>query len=166
MKIRILTFLHLGCGWGKSNTVTTRHVTASQNWVEKQLLATAAFWSKESVKGVIQNFWQKKKGHIFFISKIFHITSTLCLVKPSLWTSASPYFDSVCSRQCRRHLDTHSLLILIIMFNRKKWWLNSGGFQPCFGVFSRCERRYPCNSGTSQKISWEQLVTCNVFGSL
>ena len=114
---RILTFLDSGVRGGKSNTVTTRHVTASQNWVEKQLLATAAFWSKESVKGVIQNFWQKKKGHIFFISKIFHITSTLCLVKPSLWTSASPYFDSVCSRQCRRHLDTHSLLILIIMIN-------------------------------------------------
>ena len=31
-----------------------------------------------------------------------------------------------------------------------------------FGVFSRCERRYPsvngCNSGACQKISWEQVV--------
>ena len=43
-------------------------------------------------------------------------------------------------------------------------WFNSGGFQPRFGVFSGCERRYPyvkgCNSGAYQKISWEQHVTC------
>ena len=76
--------------------------------------------------------------------------------------SASPYFDSVCSRQCRRHLVTHSLLILIIMINKKMIypWFNSGGFQPRLGR----ERRYPyvkgCIFGASQKISWEQLVTC------
>ena len=31
-----------------------------------------------------------EKGHIFVISMIFHITSTLCLVKPSLLTNTSP----------------------------------------------------------------------------
>ena len=114
----------------------------------------------------MQNFWQKKKGHIFFISKIFHIRSTLYLVKPSLWTSASQYFDSVCFRQCRRRLNTYSFLTLIIKSNKKciSRWFNSGVFQPCSGVFSRCERRYPnvkgCNSGASQKISREQVVTC------
>ena len=77
---------------------------------------TVAFSTKESMKRVIQNFWQKKKRNMFFTSKIFHMTNTVCVVKPSLWASASPYFDSVCSRQCRRHLDTHSLL-LIIDFN-------------------------------------------------
>ena len=39
-------------------------------------------------------------------------------------------------------------------------WFNSDGFQPRLGR----ERRYPyvkgCVFGTSQKISWEQLVTC------
>ena len=34
VKTRILTFLDLGGMGGKSSTVTTRHVTASQNWVE------------------------------------------------------------------------------------------------------------------------------------
>ena len=76
--------------------------------------------------------------------------------------SASPYFDSVCSRQCRKHLVTHSLLILIIMINNFfiYLWFNSGGFQPRLGR----ERQYPyvkgCIFGASQKISWEQLVTC------
>ena len=35
-KKRILTFLALGGKGGKSSTVTTRHVTASQNWVENK----------------------------------------------------------------------------------------------------------------------------------
>ena len=35
-KIRILTFLHLWGRGGKSSTVTTRHVTASQNWVQNK----------------------------------------------------------------------------------------------------------------------------------
>ncbi len=33
VKTRILTFLDLGGRGGKSSTGTTRHVTASQNWV-------------------------------------------------------------------------------------------------------------------------------------
>ena len=40
-----------------------------------------------------------------------------------------------------------------------------GDFEPHFGAYSRCERRYPyikgCNSGASQKILWEQTVTCS-----
>ena len=125
VKKRILSFLDLRGKGDKSSTVTTRHVTASQNWFEnkpKTILWHSEAKKNKSVKRVIQNFWQKRKTNIFFISKIFHMTSTLCLVKPSLWTSASSYFDSVCSRQCRRHLDTHSLLILIIMINNK-WFL-------------------------------------------
>ena len=78
---------------------------------------------------------------------------------------ASQYFDSVCSRQCRRHLDIHPLFILIIMINKVmiSRWFNSGNFPRRFGVFSCCERRYPyvkvCNSAASQKISWEDLIT-------
>ena len=38
-------------------------------------------------------------------------------------------------------------------------------FEPHFGAYSRRERRYPyikgCNSGASQKILWEQVVTCS-----
>ena len=122
VKTQILTFLDLGGRIAKSSTVTNRHVTASQNWVQnnpRPYCHTVALWCKESVNSMIQNFWQKKEINIFLISKIFHMTSTLCLVKPSLWATASPYFDSVCSRQCRRHLDIHSLLIAIIMINRK-----------------------------------------------
>ena len=106
---------------------------------------------------------EKKKGHIFFVSKIFHNKSTLYLVKPSLWTNASPYFNSVYFRQCGSHLDTHSLSNLIIP-NNNKWFLGDSSqvfFNRAlhFGIFSRCERRHPyvkgCNSGASQKISWE-----------
>ena len=72
------------------------------------------------------------------------------------------------------------------MVNKKLLWFNSGGFPPCFGIFSPCERvcqiRYKlfprkllgctkgtaldinpyvkgCTLGASQKFSWEQLVT-------
>ena len=89
---------------------TTRHITASQNQV-------VTFWSEELVKGVMQNFWEKKKGHIFLIFVIFNIRKVPCLLKPSLWTSAPSYFDSVRFRQCRRHWDALSLLILVIMLN-------------------------------------------------
>ena len=44
-------------------------------------------------------------------------------------------------------------------------WFKSGVFQPHFGAYSRCDRRYPYikgrNSGASQKILWEQVVTCS-----
>ena len=33
---RIVTFLDLGGRGGKSSTMTTRHVTASQNWVQNK----------------------------------------------------------------------------------------------------------------------------------
>ena len=43
--------------------------------------------------------------------------------------------------------------------------MKSDVFQPRFGVFSRCERRYPyvkgCNSGASQKNLEKQVVTCS-----
>ena len=107
VKTRILTFLDLGGMEGKSSTVTTRHVTASQNWVEIK------------PKTLLCHSEAKNQWEVWY--RTFDIASTLCLVKLSLWTNASPYFDFVCSRQCRRHLDTHSLLILIIMIN-KKWF--------------------------------------------
>ena len=125
------------------------------------------FWSKELIKGVMQNFLDKKKGHIFLIFVIFHIRKVPCLLKPLLWSSASPYFDSVCFRQCRRHWDTLSLLILVIMFNESCFFgdFKSRIFEPHFVAYSLCERRYPyikgCNSGASQKILWEQVVTCS-----
>ena len=75
-------------------------------------------WSKELMKGMMQSFLEEKKGHIFFIFVIFHIRKVPCLLKPSLWTSTSSYFDSVCFRQCRRLWDTLSLLILVILFNK------------------------------------------------
>ena len=115
----------------------------------------------------MQSFWEKKKGHLFLIFVIFHIEKVPCLLKPLLWTSASPYFDSVSFRQCRRHWDTLSLLILGIMFNKSCffWRFKSDVFEPHFGAYSRCERRYPyikgCDSGASQKILWEQVVTCS-----
>ena len=124
-----------------------------------------AFWIKESVKRVIQNILQKKKGHIFFISKIFHMTSTVCLVKSSLWASASPYFDSVCLDSAEgiwthTHYWFWSLWSIIKKVSR---WFNSGGFPPRFGVFSQCERRYSyvkgCTLGASPKSAWDQCVT-------
>ena len=84
-----------------------------------------------------------------------------------LWTSASPYFDSVCFRQCRRHWDTLSLINFSHYVQRKLlfWWFKSGVFEPHLGAYSLCERRDPyikgCNSGASQKILWEQVVTCS-----
>ena len=69
------------------------------------------------MEGVMQKFWEKLKEHIFLIFVIFHIRKVPCLLKPLLWTSASPYFNFVCLRQYRRHWDTLSLLILVIMFN-------------------------------------------------
>ena len=113
------------------------------------------------------NIWEKKKGHIFLIFVIFLIRKVPCLLKPSLWTSASSYFNFVCFRQCRTHCDTLSLLILVIMFNKSFFsrWFKSGIFQPHFGAYSRRERRYPyvkcCNSNASQKILWKQVVTCS-----
>ena len=45
------------------------------------------------------------------------------------------------------------------------WWFKSGVFEPHFGAYSRRERRYPyikgCDSDASQKILWEQVVTCS-----
>ena len=124
------------------------------------------FWSKELMKCVMQNFWEKTKGHTFLIFVIFHIRKVPCLLKSSLWTSASSYFESVCFRQCRRHWDTMPLLILVIVQRKLLFrWFKSGVFQPHFGAYSRCDRRYPyirgCNSGASQKILWEQVVTCS-----
>ena len=52
------------------------------------------------------------------------------------------------------------------MFNKSCffWRFKSDVFEPHFGAYSRCERRYPyikgCNSGASQKILWKQIVTC------
>ena len=123
------------------------------------------FWRKQSVKSMMQNFWQKKKGHILLISKIFDIRSTLYLVHPSLWTSASKsistFFKTV-QKACGH--------MRIIDFNHDNFnffisrWFKSGGFQRHCGDFSRCERRYPyakgCNSGASQRISWKEVVSC------
>ena len=115
----------------------------------------------------MQSFWEKLKGQIFLIFVIFHIRKVPCLLKLLLWTSASPYFNFVCFRQCKRHCDTLSLLILVIMFNESCffWWFKSGVFEPHFGDYSLCKRRYPyikgCNSGASQKILWKQIVTCS-----
>ena len=60
------------------------------------------------------------------------------------------------------HLNTHSVVILIIMINKNKndfSVIKSGVFQPC-------QRHYHyvkgCNSGASQRILSEQVVTCLV----
>ena len=167
LKARILLLLDLGGRELKSSTVTTRHITASQNWLRINPKPIVTFQSKELMKGVIQNFWENLKEQIFLIFVIFHIRKVPYLLKPLLWTSASPYFNFVSFRQCKRHWDTLALLILVIMFNESCffWWFTSGVFEPHFGGYSRCERRYPyikgCNSGASQKILWKQVVTCS-----
>ena len=118
------------------------------------------FWGKELMKSVVQNIWEKLKRQIFLIFVIFHIRKVPCLLKPLLWTSASPYFDSLCFRQCRRHRDTLSLLILVIMFSESCFF---GDLSQVF--LNRCERRYPYtkgrNSGAFQTILWKQVVTCS-----
>ena len=62
----------------------------------------------------------------------------------------------------------HTVVIDFSHYVQRKllfWWFKSGVFEPRFGAYSRRERRYPyikgCNSGTSQKILWEQIVTCS-----
>ena len=115
--------------WGgrelKSSTVTTRHITASQKQVEKKTKnPTVTFWSNELMKGVMSNFWEKKKGHIFLIFVIFHIRKMPCLLKPSLWTSASSYFDSVWFRQFKRYWHTLLLSILVIIFRKRCFFDN------------------------------------------
>ena len=112
---------------------------------------------------------EKKKGHILFVSKTFHNKSTLYLVKPSLWTNASPYFSSILdTAEAIWTTHTRSLSNLIIP-NNKRWFIGDSSqvfFNRAlhFGIFSPCERRYPyvkgCNSGASQKISWEQVAMC------
>ena len=122
VKTRILLFLDF---WGVGNLNPycdnqTHHSIPKLGW-EQIKTPTVTFWSKELMKGVMQNFWEKKKGHIFLIFVIFHIRKVPCLLKPSLWTSASSYLNSVFVfvffRQCKRHWDTLSLLILVIMCN-------------------------------------------------
>ena len=41
------------------------------------------------------DIFREKEESVFLISVIFHIRRIPCLLKPSLQTSASPYFDSV-----------------------------------------------------------------------
>ena len=48
VKTDILIFLDLGCRGGKSSTVTTRRVTASQNWVENKI--KTPLWHSEAKK--------------------------------------------------------------------------------------------------------------------
>ena len=48
VKTQILTFLDLGGKGGKSSTVTTRHVTASQNWFENK--PKTILWHSEAKK--------------------------------------------------------------------------------------------------------------------
>ena len=125
------------------------------------------FWRKQSVKSLMQNFWQKKKGCSFLISKIFDIRSTLYLVNPSLWTNAlkciSIFFKTV-QKACghMRVIDfNHYGQYFFLSISR---WFKSGVFQRYCGVFSRCERCYlflkGCNSGASRIISWEEVVSC------
>ena len=45
-KGRILTFLALGGRGGKSSTMITKHVTASQNWVENK--TRTLLWHSET----------------------------------------------------------------------------------------------------------------------
>ena len=103
------------------------------------------------MKSVMQNYWEKLKGQIFLIFVIFHVRKVPCLLKPLLWTSASPYFDFVCFRQCRRHWDTLSLLILVIMFNESCF----------FGDLSQAFLNRILAPGAFQKILWKQVVTCS-----
>ena len=62
----------------------------------------------------------------------------------------------------------HTVIIDFSHYVQRKllfWWFKSGVFELHFGAYSRCERRYPymkgCNSGASQQILWEQVVTCS-----
>ena len=62
----------------------------------------------------------------------------------------------------------HTVIINFSHYVKHKllfWWFKSGVFEPHFGANSRRERRYPyikgCDSDASQKILWEQVVTCS-----
>ena len=112
VKTQILIFLDLRGRGDKSSTVTTRHVTSSQNWVENK--PKTLLWRSEA-----KNQWKvwfrifdRKRKDIFSSFVRFSILEIhYTQLNQSLWASASPYFDSVCFRQCRRRFDTHTLII-------------------------------------------------------
>ena len=111
---------------------------------------------------------KKKKRHIFIISMIFHIRSILCLLKPLPWTSASPYFEKAMQNALR-----YTSIIGFNHYNQCKLiyrWFKSGVFQLDFGIYSRCKSRYPYvkgyESSASQRILWEQVVTCSASSKI
>jgi len=59
-----------------------------------------------------------EKGHIFVISMIFHITSTLCLVKPSLLTNTSPLDTLIVYFNHYDHFKKKSLCLIQVVFQR------------------------------------------------
>ena len=126
------------------------------------------FWSKESMKGVMQKFWEKTKRHIFSFLWFFTLEKYHAYLNHHC--EPVPHHISILFvLDNAEGIDTQSmsLLILGIMFNKSCffWRFKSDVFEPHFGAYSRCERRYPyikgCDSGASQKILWEQVVTCS-----
>ena len=111
---------------------------------------------------------REKERTIFLISVIFHIRRIPCLLKPSLRTRASPYFNFVYFRQCKRHWDTFSLLILVIMINKSRFSgdLNQVSFNrilaPPVGAKDGA-LTLRIVTGAFQKILWEQVVTCSAL---
>ena len=118
------------------------------------------------MKGVVQNFWEKKKG----------------LFSSFLWFSILEGYHAYLNHHSEPV--PHHILILFVLDNAEGietychydfshyvqrkllfWWFKSGVFEPHFGTYSRCNRRYPyikgCHSGASQKILWKQVVTCS-----
>ena len=112
----------------------------------------------------MRKFLEKKKEHIFRISIIFHTR-----IHYAYWNhhcEQVPHHISVLFvlEKALRHtiiIDSSHYVLRKLLF----WWINSDVFELHFGAYSRCERFYPyikgCNSGASQKILWEQVVTCS-----
>ena len=49
----------------------------------------------------MQNFWEKKKGYIFFISTIFHISEKYSILVLPAWANVSAYFDTTVQKTFR-----------------------------------------------------------------
>ena len=65
VKTRILTFLDLGGRRGKSSTVTTRHVTASQNWVANK--PKTLLWHSEPISETCDTELLTEKEKKYFL---------------------------------------------------------------------------------------------------
>ena len=110
-------------GVGNLNPVLWQPDTSQRHKIRLRINPKTLLWHSEVkrlIKGVMQIFWVKKKWQIFLIFVIFHIRKVPRLLKPLLWTSASPYFNSVSFR--------HTFIIHFSHYDQQKlifWWFRT-----------------------------------------